>query len=171
MAELVLSRHNQVRLLQRGARQVREPDFCYMVATHVAILGGAAFEVIFLRRAIIPLLAAAMCGLFLAANAMRWWVIQTLRSYWTVRVMDATNLGIVTHGPFRFVRHPNYVAVFFEMLALPLIHTAWITALLGSMIHVWALYRRLAVEEPVLMANKLYVETMVHKPRFLPGLF
>jgi methyltransferase len=171
VAELALSGRNQAWLLRRGASQVREPDFCYMVATHVGILAGSAFEAIFLRRPFIPMLAAAMCGLFLAANAMRWWVIRTLRSYWTVRVMDVTKLGIVTDGPFRFIRHPNYAAVFFEMLALPLIHSAWISALFGSIVHIWALYRRLAVEEPVLMANKFYVETMAHKPRFLPGLF
>lgn len=171
VVELGLSRHNQVRLLKQGAKKIHEPDFCWMVVTHSVILAGAALEVILLRRPFIPLLAAAACGFFLAANAMRWWVIRTLKACWTVQVMDSTEIGIITNGPFRFIRHPNYVAVFFELLFLPLIHTAWITALIGSAAHVWVLSRRLAVEEPMLMASGIYREKMAHKPRFLPGLF
>jgi methyltransferase len=85
--------------------------------------------------------------------------------------MQSAQLGVVTRGPFRFIRHPNYAAVFIELVALPLIHTAWLTALVGAAGHVWVLSRRLAVEEPVLLANPAYRAAMAHKPRFLPGLF
>ena len=85
--------------------------------------------------------------------------------------MDSTRLGVVTSGPFRFVRHPNYAAVFAEMLALPLIHTAWITALAGSLAHLAVLTQRLSTEERVLFANPDYRAAMAGKPRFLPGLF
>ncbi len=169
--ELVLSMRNQKRLLSLGASKIFEPDFRWMVITHIGVLIGAAIEVIFLKRPFVPMLAATMGALFISANALRWWVIRTLRSFWTVRVMNCARFGVVTDGPFRFVRHPNYAAVFVELFALPLIHTAWLTAFLGSVLHVWALSRRLAVEEPVLMDNKLYVETMAHKCRFIPGLF
>jgi methyltransferase len=85
--------------------------------------------------------------------------------------MDSARLGVVTSGPFRFVRHPNYAAVFTEMLALPLIHTAWITALVGSIAHAVVLSQRIAAEEQVLFANPEYRVAMTGKPRFLPGLF
>jgi methyltransferase len=85
--------------------------------------------------------------------------------------MDSTRLGVITSGPFRFVRHPNYAAVFAEMLSLPLIHTAWITALAGSLAHVAILGQRLSTEERVLFANPEYRTVMGGKPRFLPGLF
>ena len=85
--------------------------------------------------------------------------------------MDSTRLGVITIGPFRYVRHPNYAAVFVEMIALPLIHTAWITALAGAIAHTIVLTLRLSTEERVLFANPEYAAAMSAKPRFLPGLF
>jgi methyltransferase len=112
-----------------------------------------------------------MFAIFLAANVVRWWVIRTLGNHWNVQVMDSTRLGVISSGPFRYVRHPNYAAVFAEMLALPLIHTAWITAIVGSLAHVAVLSQRLSTEERVLLANPEYRATMAGKPRFLPGVF
>jgi methyltransferase len=85
--------------------------------------------------------------------------------------MDSTRIGVVTTGPFRFVRHPNYTGVILEMISLPLIHTAWITAVVTSLAYSFALSMRLRSEESVLMANPEYRAAMGHKPRFLPGLF
>jgi methyltransferase len=85
--------------------------------------------------------------------------------------MNSTGMGVITAGPFRYVRHPNYAAVFVEMLTLPLIHCAWITAGLGSAAHVLVLSRRIATEERVLFSDAHYREAMYGKPRFLPGLF
>jgi methyltransferase len=92
-------------------------------------------------------------------------------THWNVQVMNSTNLGVVTSGPFRFVRHPNYTAVFVEMFSLPLIHTAWIAAILGCVGYAAAISQRLAVEESVLLADPAYRTSMAGKPRFLPGLF
>ena len=171
IVELQISRRHQNSMMAHGATKVHEPRFRWMVALHTAVLIGAALEVIFLHRPFIPWLAAAMFVLFLAANAVRWWVIRTLGEHWNVQVMDSTRLGVIVSGPFRFVRHPNYAAVFTEMLALPLIHTAWITALAGSLAHIVVLSQRLATEERVLVADPSYRSAMSGKPRFLPGLF
>jgi methyltransferase len=138
---------------------------------HTAVLLGAACEVLFLKRPFIRSLAAPTFAIFLAANAVRWWVIRTLGEHWNVQVMDSTRLGVITSGPFRYVRHPNYAAVFAEMLALPLIHTAWITATVGAMAHAGVLAQRLSTEERVLFASPDYRAAMTGKPRFLPGLF
>jgi methyltransferase len=169
--ELRISSRHQQEMIARGAAKVDEPRFRWMVLLHTAVLAGAALEVIFLRRPFIPPLAVAMFAVFLAANVVRWWVIRTLGEHWNVQVMDSTRLGVVTTGPFRYVRHPNYAAVFTEMLALPLIHTAWITAMAGAVAHIGVLAQRLATEERVLFANPDYRAAMTGKPRFLPGLF
>jgi methyltransferase len=171
IVELRISQRHRQQLLSRGAAKIDEPRFRWMVALHTAILLGAAIEVIFLKRPFIPALAAGMFAIFLAANAIRWWVIRTLGEHWNVQVVDSTRLGVVTSGPFRFVRHPNYMAVFAEMLALPLLHAAWITALTGSVAHIAVLAQRLSTEERVLFANPDYRAAMAGKPRFLPGLF
>lgn len=171
LVELRISKRHQRDMAGRGATKVNEPRFRWMVALHTAVLLGSAVEVVFLHRPFIPVLAAVMFVIFLAANAVRWWVIRTLGEHWNVQVVDSTRLGVVTSGPFRFVRHPNYAAVFAEMIALPLIHTAWITALLGAVAHIVVLSQRLSTEEQVLFANADYRAAMSGKPRFLPGLF
>jgi methyltransferase len=169
--ELVISRRNQRRLQAHGVSKADEPHFRWMVLLHSAVLAGAALEVLLLKRPLIPVLAIPMLTLFTLANALRWWVIRTLGMHWNVEVMDSASLGVITSGPFRLVRHPNYAAVFIEMAALPLVHTAWLTALAGSAGHAWVLSRRLAVEEAVLLRNADYRATVAHLPRFVPRLF
>jgi methyltransferase len=171
LVELRISKRHQQEMAARGAAKVDEPKFRWMVLLHAAVLIGAALEVIFLRRPFLPWLAIPMFVVFLAANAVRWWVIRSLGEHWNVQVVDSTRLGVVTSGPFRYVRHPNYAAVFAEMLALPLIHAAWITAAAGAIAHIAVLTQRLSTEERVLFANPDYRAEMTGKPRFLPGLF
>ncbi|HYL64502.1 MAG TPA: isoprenylcysteine carboxylmethyltransferase family protein [Candidatus Methylomirabilis sp.] len=171
IVELQISRKHRHEMMARGASKVDEPRFRWMVLLHTAVLLGAAAEVVFFHRPFILVLAIPMLAVFLAANGVRWWVIRTLGNHWNVQVVDSTSLGVISSGPFRYVRHPNYAAVFAEMLALPLIHTAWMTAVAGSLAHVAVLSQRLSTEERVLLANPEYRETMAHKPRFLPGVF
>jgi methyltransferase len=171
ICELSVSRRHQQQMIAHGATKVKEPRFRWIVLLHTAVLVGAALEVVLLQRPFIPALAAVMFLLFLGGNAVRLWVVRTLGQHWNVQVMNSTNLGVITSGPFRFVRHPNYAAIFVEMFSLPLVHTAWITALLGCVGFVVTISQRIAVEESVLLANPQYRASMGGKPRFLPGLF
>jgi len=169
--ELRVSKSHQREMSTRGASRVNDPYFRWMAMFHTLVLIGAAVEVILLRRPLIVALAIPMLLLFLATNLVRWWVIRTLGQHWNVNVVDSTKLGVITTGPFRYVRHPNYAAVFCEMIALPLIHTAWITALAGGVVHIIILSLRLSIEDPMLLSNPDYAAAMGSKPRFLPGLF
>lgn len=171
MFELRISRRNRQQMLAQGAVKVDKPLFRWVVLVHTAVLIGAALEVVFLRRPFLPLLAGVMSALFIGSNLVRLWVVISMGQHWNVQVMNSTSLGIVTSGPFRFVRHPNYAAVFVEMFSLPLIHTAWLTALLGCIGYAVAIAQRISVEESVLLANAEYRAAMAAKPRFLPGLF
>jgi len=169
--ELQISRRHQREMAAQGASKVVDPVFRPMVLLHTGVLLGAALEVVFLYRPFYPVLAAICFAIFLTANVVRWWVIRTLGEHWNVEVMNSTGMGVVTTGPFRYVRHPNYAAVFVEMLVLPLIHCAWITAVVGSAAHVFVLSRRINTEESVLFSDAHYREAMSGKPRFLPRLF
>ena len=171
LVELAISKRNQRRLEAKGAKKMSEPHFRWMVVLHGGFLIAAALEVQLLNRPFLPGLALPMGIVFALATALRWWVIATLGENWNVQVMAATPLRVVTDGPFRWIRHPNYLAVFVEMVALPLIYSAWLTALIGGLANVWILRRRLATEEEVLMGDAAYRETMGLKPRFLPKVF
>jgi methyltransferase len=166
--ELRISRTNQKAMIERGAARVSEPHFQWMVLVHTAVLVGAGLEVVFLRRPFIPALGILMAILFFLCNALRWWVIRTLRSHWNVQIMNSAPLGVVSSGPYRWIRHPNYVAVFVELIALPLIYTAWISALIAAIGNGWVLHSRLAVEDRMLLSDAGYRATMGSKPRFLP---
>ena len=176
LIEMRLSRRHQRALAARGIAIEREPVFGLMVALHTGVLVAAALEVILLRRAFYmtpgltaPALGLTALALVVLANLLRWWVIATLGPQWNVRVMGSSRVsGVVSDGPFRFVRHPNYVAVFVELAALPLVHGAWVTAALGTLLHLPILARRIAFEEKVLMDDPQYRATMAGKPRFLP---
>jgi methyltransferase len=171
LLELRVSRRNQRELERQGVQKIHEPHFRWMVLVHAGILGGAALEVTLLHRPVIPALAISMGALFVFANILRSWVIRTLAGHWNVEVMASRSMGVVTSGPYRWVRHPNYVAIVAELVALPLMHTAWITALVGSAANLEILRRRVRVEEGVLMSDPCYRASMGAKPRFLPKLF
>lgn len=171
LVEMRISRRNQRWLAAQGASKIPDPWFRWMVLFHIGLLISAGVEVLALRRPLIPSLFLVMTLLFVCAYLTRWWVIRTLSGYWNIEVMDSARLGVVTAGPYRWVRHPNYAAVFVEMMALPLMHTAWLTALAGSAVHLWILGHRIAVEESVLLAEPAYRTAMGGKPRFLPRLF
>src|SRR4051794_4235050 len=105
--ELRISREHQKLMSERHAKRIADPHFSAMAGLHVAVLGGAAIEVIWLQRPLIPMLAAGAGVFFAVATGLRWWTIHCLGTHWNVQVMDSVPLGVVTSGPFRWVRHPN----------------------------------------------------------------
>ena len=171
LLELGISRRHQRELASHGIVKRADPLYRWMVVLHAGVLLGAALEVVLLRRPFLPVLAIVAGIFFFLATALRWWVIRSLGAHWNVEVMASGNLGVVTGGPFRWIRHPNYLGVFVELVALPLIHTAWITAVLAAAGNAWVLRHRLRIEEPVLDANPVYRREMSGKPRFLPKVF
>lgn len=169
LLEMRVSRQRQRALAaDAGARPLRERVFPFMVALHTAVLVGAIVEVWSTDRAFRPVLASVALVLVAAANALRLWVIATLGRHWNVRIVSSLSLGVVSGGPYRFVRHPNYVAVFVELLALPLVHGAFVTAFVGAALHALVLRARVRSEDAVLLADAGYRAAMGGKPRFLP---
>jgi methyltransferase len=171
LVELGISRRHRQGLALRNVGQRSDPHYRWMVALHAGVLVAAAIEVVWLQRPFLAELAVPAAVLFVLATGLRWWAIVSLGAHWNVRVMDSASLGVVTTGPFRWIRHPNYLGVFVEMAALPLIHTAWITTLLAVVGNSWVLRSRLHVEEPMLEAHPQYRVAMAGKARFIPGIF
>jgi 1,4-dihydroxy-2-naphthoate octaprenyltransferase len=170
IAELCISNRNRRALQATGCSPVSEPHFRAMVVVHVAVLAGALVEAWSTRRPLLVSVALPSLALLVGATALRWWVIASLGAHWNVAVMDSIGgeRAVVTRGPYAHVRHPNYVAVFVELLALPLVHAAWLTAVVGSLAHVWVLHHRIRIEEAALSAHPSYRAAMVHRPRFVP---
>jgi methyltransferase len=107
-------------------------------------------EVWLLDRPFLWWLGWPMLALVLASQALRWWCIATLGRQWNTRVIVVPGLPLVRSGPYRWFSHPNYVAVVVEGVALPLVHTAWVTALVFTLANAVLLTVRIRVEESAL---------------------
>lgn len=151
LAELVVSARHAAWSFARGGTEYGRGHFPAMVALHSALLVACAVEVVVAGRPFVPALGWPALAVALASQALRWWCIATLGPRWNTRVIVVPGLPLVTRGPYRVLRHPNYVAVAAEGLALPLVHTAWVTALAFTALNaVLLLGYRIPVEERAL---------------------
>ena len=169
VAELRLSRHHQVRLRAGGGRKVTEPLYPLMVGLHAGLFLSSALEVWLCERPFIPMLGWSMLILLGLCVAGRVWVWRSLGEQWNVQIMVSTR-PVVDWGPYRYVRHPNYGIVIIEMLALPLAHGAYLTAVFFSILNAFVLWQRICHEEAALLTRPDYVTKMGPKPRLLPAL-
>ena len=144
---------------ERGGVETGAGHYPYMVALHSALLAGCVVEVLLADRPFLPWLGWPMLGLLLAAHALRWWCIRTLGPQWNTRVIRVPGQPLVTGGPYRWLRHPNYVAVVAEGVALPLVHSAWVTALVFTLLNAWLLRVRIGVENGALAVSQSAVTT------------
>ncbi len=167
--ELRIAGRNYRALLACGGVEVGAEHYRWMVLLHTAFLIACPLEVWLLDRPFIPALAAVMLLLAVLAAALRWWVISTLHGRWTTRIVCLPGVEPVTGGPYRFLRHPNYLAVIVEMFALPLIHTAWLTAVIFSALNAVILRVRIRAEEEALSRLSEYGAAFAGRPRLLPG--
>jgi methyltransferase len=167
--ELRLTRGNRARALARGGRD-GEPRWQYLaiVAFHALFLVAAPAEVYLLSRPFQPALGLTMLVFVLLAQGLRYWAIQTLGERWMTRVVVVPGDLPVVGGPYRWVRHPNYLAVIVEVAALPLVHGAWWTALAGSALHAGLLFLRVRSEEKALSNLKGYDAAFARTGRLLP---
>lgn len=150
LAELVVSTRNARWALAQGGRETGQGHYVVMVVLHTGLLVGALVEAWWRRPDVPLLLAATMFALVLASQALRWWCIATLGRQWNTRVIVVPGLPLVRSGPYRRLRHPNYVAVVVEGFALPLVHAAWWTAVVFTVANAVLLMVRIRVEERAL---------------------
>ncbi|PWB73975.1 MAG: hypothetical protein C3F15_08595 [Holophagae bacterium] len=150
VAELGLAHRNDTALRAAGGVEEGSAAYPWMVALHTAFLIACVAEVWCLRTPWIPALGAAMLLAMACAMGLRAWTVAALGPRWTTRVLVVPGSLPVTSGPYRLLRHPNYLAVAVEVAALPLIHAAWITAVAFSVLNGMLLRERIRVEDAAL---------------------
>jgi methyltransferase len=150
LVELDVCQRNWAWSRERGGTEFGAGHYPVMVVLHVGLLAGCLIEVIALHRPFVPSLGWPMLFVVLAAQVLRWWCITTLGHQWNTRVIVVPGAPRVTGGPYRLIPHPNYVAVVVEGIALPLVYSAWITALVFTVLNAALLRTRLKVENNAL---------------------
>ena len=144
LAELVIARKNTSALMAAGAREIGAEHYVYMVALHGSwlvalwVFGGDNPVSIF------------WLVIFIALQSGRLWVLATLGRRWTTRIIIPQNAPLITNGPFRFFKHPNYLVVIGEIAVVPLALGLWWLAIVYSVLNAWMLWVRIGVENNAL---------------------
>ena len=144
LAELVISRRNLAWAKSHGGYESGFGHFPFMVVLHTGLLVACLVEAA--QRPFIPALGWSMFAVVVLSQALRWWCIATLGPRWNTRIVVIPGLALVGSGPYRWLRHPNYVAVVLEGIALPLVHTGWVTAVVFTVLNAALLRVRISAE-------------------------
>jgi methyltransferase len=149
LLELALSRRNERSLRARGAVERGRGRYPLIVALHALWLLSTLVEGL-LRGPELPALWPIPLTLFLLVQPLRYWAIFSLGEHWNTRILVVPGAKLITRGPYRYLTHPNYVAVVVEILTFPLIFGAWVTALVFSALNAALLYVRIREENRAL---------------------
>lgn len=158
LVEMLVSRSNAAWSFARGGREAGASHFPVMIALHAAFLVGCVVEPLLRGTGSISTFGKMAFVLALLCQVLRWWCIRTLGRQWNTRVIVVPGAARVAGGPYRWLRHPNYLAVVVEGLALPAVAGAWVTAMLFTVANALLLRRRLATENLALDALRASVE-------------
>jgi methyltransferase len=150
IAELVVSARHLAWARARGGVESGAGHYPAMAAVHTLLLVSCVVEVRAFDRPFVPWLGWPMLLVVIGTQALRWWCVRTLGPQWNTRVVVVPGLPLVRRGPYRLLRHPNYLAVVVEVAALPLVHTAWLTALVFSALNAAVLSVRIPAEQRAL---------------------
>jgi methyltransferase len=149
LGELALARRNTRALLARGAVEIGARHYPLIVILHSAWLLSVLWFLPYPATIHWPLL-----GVFLVLQGLRVWVLMTLGPYWTTRIISLPGAPVVTGGPYRYVRHPNYLVVAGEIAVLPLVFGETMVAVVFSLANAGLLAWRIRQEETGLTARR-----------------
>jgi methyltransferase len=155
LAELWHARRNTRALLEGGGVEVGRGHYPFMVALHTAWLLAIPLTVPSEADVSVPLLVV-----FAILQGLRLWVLLSLGRYWTTRVITVPGAPLVRRGPYRFLRHPNYVVVAAEIAVLPLAFGSWAVAAVFSALNAALLTWRISLEDQVLAPRRRVSHTI-----------
>ncbi len=162
LIELWLAKKNEKHLLTRGAVEAGGTHYPYLVTLHTLFLVCLVLEVWLMNRPLalwwwIPL------GLFAITQLLRVWILLSLGRFWNTKILVLPGAPVIKRGPYRWVRHPNYVIVVVEFILLPLMFQAYISLVLFSVLNAVMLSIRIPAEEAALKKLTDYEHVFLKK--------
>lgn len=157
LVELIIARRNEKWMLRQGAYEAGARHYPLMVVMHIAFFLSLLLEVSIVNRVLSPLWIVLLT-LFLIAQVARIWCLTSLGKFWNTKIIILPGANVVKKGPYQFMRHPNYVIVTTELLVLPLLFSAYFTAIVFSLLNLWMLSVRIPAEEKALKKATNYKE-------------
>jgi methyltransferase len=155
MLELHIAHRNRTWMLENGAKEYGKQHYPLFFLLHAGWLVGLIIETY--QRGAISAHWYLYLGLFGLAQGLRYWSIRSLGMFWNTRILIIPGRELIQQGPYRYFRHPNYIAVIVELATVPLIFDAWITAVAATLLNLMLLLRiRIPAEEKALGMSKRY---------------
>ncbi|MCX6118129.1 MAG: hypothetical protein NT027_11350 [Proteobacteria bacterium] len=155
--ELKVANRNYAESMAKGGVEFGSSHYPYMVIMHTLFLIACLVEPkLNSSLAIHPFISIVAILCIIGSQTVRWWIINTLSTQWNTRVVVVPGAKRVTSGPFRYLTHPNYTVVATELIALPMLHGAWITALTFTIANIILMKTRITIENEALrlLANE-----------------
>jgi len=149
LSELLYAQHNTRALLAKGAVEIGRRHYPLFVLLHAAWLLSTALA---LPKPIV-IHWIPLCG-YIALEILRAWTMLTLGRYWTTRIISLADAPLVRRGPYRLVRHPNYIIVIGEIALLPLVFGETSVAATFSFLNAMLLFWRVREEESALAPRR-----------------
>lgn len=146
ISELLIARRNERILKSEGAVEFDKGGYLVLVAMHVAFFISLVSEKVFLERDLSGSWTV-FAGVFVAAQILRVWAISTLGVYWNTKILVSPKHKLVTEGLYKYIKHPNYVAVVVEIATIPLIFSCYLTSIVFSVLNLILIKRRIRIEE------------------------
>ncbi|MCG7342542.1 isoprenylcysteine carboxyl methyltransferase [Sporosarcina sp. ACRSL] len=155
--ELFIAKRNEKWMKSQGAFEAGSSHYPFMVAMHIFFFITLIAEVLFFHRQL-STIWQILLGIFLAAQIARVWCLASLGKFWNTKIIVLPHAKVVKRGPYKWVRHPNYIIVATELLVLPLLFNAFFTAVLFSLLNIWMMTIRIPAEERALKEATNYTE-------------
>ncbi|MDJ0903221.1 MAG: isoprenylcysteine carboxylmethyltransferase family protein [Xenococcus sp. MO_188.B8] len=165
--ELRHSQRNAAYILAQGGRQHGDNFLGIVKLLQVSWWLTMIVEVWLLDRPFRPALAVCALIAIFAGQVLRYLSMRSLKWRWTLAIMTVPNEPVVDSGPYTYIRHPNWLGVILEIAGLPLIHGAYLTAIIFSVANAILMSKRIQTEEQALSENTHYASVFANKPRFL----
>ena len=150
LVELAVAQRNAKWSFAHGGKEFGRDHYPAMVSMHALLLVSCIVEVWALGRPFIGWLGWPMLAIVVLSTVVRWRCVATLGKHWNPRLIVIPGAPLVREGMYRWVRHPNYTAVAAEVAALPLVHSAWLTAIAFSVANALVLAVRIRAEDTAL---------------------
>lgn len=168
IVELRIAKKNEKWMKANGGFEIGQKHYKYIVLVHVMFFISLIFEVTVLDKSVSSLWLLFLL-FFTLAQALRVWSLLSLGRFWNTKIIIVPNVNIISKGPYKFIRHPNYLVVVIELLVIPLIFNAFWTAILFSVLNMIVLSIRIPAEEQALMRETNYKAVFHQRSRFAPS--
>jgi methyltransferase len=167
IGELVIAKRNERWMKEQGGVEYGKPQYVFIVAVHALFFVSFGLEVLRQKKEISPYWTI-LFFLFLLTQIGRVWALLSLGKYWNTKIIVVPNATLINKGPYKFLKHPNYLIVTIEFFIIPLLYQAYGTLIAFSLLNALILMVRIPAEERALCEHTEYKEVFQNKNKFLP---